>query len=114
MTLPFVASDFGMLKMKQRRSVQGMDKQFPCSYGNCDKSFYDRKNLLRHQTLKHGRTPAVSRSRARLEDFYFSSTSNVPRTDEQVGETDSSLWYTGETPASSNVLKKGELKEVDD
>ena len=113
MTLPFVANDFGMLKMKQRRSIQGMDKQFPCIHGNCGKSFYDRKNLLRHQTLKHGRTPVWSRSPARFEGFDFSSNSNVPRTDGQVGQTDSSLWYTVEPPASSKVLEKGELDEVD-
>ena len=115
MTLPVVANDFCMLKMKQRRSIQGMDKQFPCSHGNCDKSFYDRKNLLRHQTLKHGRTPVWSRPRARFEGFDFGSNSNVPTTDGQVGETGSSLWYrpTVYPPASSDVLEKGESNEVD-
>ena len=113
MTVPFVANDFGILKMKQRRSVQGMDKQFPCIHGNCDKSFYDRKNLLRHQTLKHGRSPAWSRSPAGFEDFDFGSNSNVPRIDGQRGETGSYLWYAVEPPASSNVLEEGELKEAD-
>ena len=117
MTLPFVANDFDMLKMKQRRSIQGMDKQFPCIHGNCGKSFYDRKNLLRHQTLKHGRTPVWSRPRTRFEGFDFGSNSNVQRkeSDGQVGETGSFVWYrhTVEHPASSDVLEKGESNEVD-
>ncbi|KAI0227819.1 hypothetical protein LSAT2_021701 [Lamellibrachia satsuma] len=50
------------LTKPMRRPVAGMDKEFRCNYGDCDKAFYDRHNLLRHQTLKHGRKPDVYRS----------------------------------------------------
>ncbi|KAI0222079.1 hypothetical protein LSAT2_026681, partial [Lamellibrachia satsuma] len=56
------------LSKPMRRSVAGMDKRFLCNYSGCDKAFYDRKNLLRHQTLKHGRKPVVTRMRFKSHD----------------------------------------------
>ena len=66
MMWPSVRYDMGTTKL-MRRSITGMDKQCLCNYDGCDKAFYDRKNLLRHQTLKHGRKPDMSHSKARFK-----------------------------------------------
>ena len=41
-----------------RRRDGGGDKQFSCTFPGCDKAFYERKNMLQHQTIKHGRPRA--------------------------------------------------------
>jgi len=38
-----------------RRSPATRDKPHRCDYPGCDKSFFERQSLLRHQTFKHGR-----------------------------------------------------------
>ena len=38
-----------------RRPVDSAEKQYRCEYTGCGKSYYERKNLLQHQYLKHGR-----------------------------------------------------------
>lgn len=44
-----------------RRPVISADKQFQCDYHGCGKSYYERKNLLQHQYLKHGRKKVLRR-----------------------------------------------------
>ncbi|ELU06973.1 hypothetical protein CAPTEDRAFT_224639 [Capitella teleta] len=38
------------------RRTEG-DKPFKCAMQGCDKSFFNKKHLRRHETLKHGRPP---------------------------------------------------------
>lgn len=38
-----------------RRPVDSSEKSYACEYDGCEKSYYERKNLLQHQYLKHGR-----------------------------------------------------------
>ncbi|KAI0239078.1 hypothetical protein LSAT2_010143 [Lamellibrachia satsuma] len=42
-------------RMQCRRPRDARDKPHLCTYPNCNKAFYERQSLLRHQTLKHGR-----------------------------------------------------------
>ena len=48
-----VEGQFGMIGSRPRRS-QG-NKEVLCTFPGCNKAFYERKNMLQHQTLKHGR-----------------------------------------------------------
>ena len=41
--------------MKPRRTRFSNDKSHACDAPGCRKTFYDRGNMLRHQSLKHGR-----------------------------------------------------------
>ena len=50
-----------------RRPDVPQHKPYVCDVGGCGKRFYDRSNLLRHQTLKHGRQPV--RKPARHEQW---------------------------------------------
>ena len=36
-----------------RRHSFGINKDYVCSFAGCGKSFYQKRNLLRHQRLKH-------------------------------------------------------------
>ncbi|KAI0239085.1 hypothetical protein LSAT2_010150 [Lamellibrachia satsuma] len=41
--------------VQYRRPRDARDKPHHCTYPNCNKAFYVRHSLLRHQTDKHGR-----------------------------------------------------------
>ena len=43
----------------QRRTRGSRNKLHRCAYSGCDKTFYMRHTLLRHQTKKHGRSPRM-------------------------------------------------------
>lgn len=50
---------FGQQFGSRRRPVNSSEKSFVCDYPECGRSYYERKNLLQHQTLKHGRKGAL-------------------------------------------------------
>jgi len=51
----------GLQLRSSRRPCSDIDsKSHQCDYPGCDKKFYERRTLLRHQTKKHGRTPTKS------------------------------------------------------
>ena len=63
------------------------EKTIRCTFPGCDKSFYERKNMLQHQTLKHGR-PKVGRTSGDMEWAF--------------GETSQSWEYVQKDAAAAN------------
>lgn len=45
-----------------RRPTTSSHKQFKCDIEDCTRSYYAKKNLLRHQTTVHGRVPVYRRT----------------------------------------------------
>lgn len=52
-----------------RRPAASAHKQFKCDIEDCTRSYYAKKNLLRHQTTVHGRVPVYRRTSHRSH-FY--------------------------------------------
>lgn len=50
-----------ILGMACRYRPRHGSKNIICTFPGCQKTFYERKNMLQHQTLKHGR-PNLGRS----------------------------------------------------
>jgi len=55
---------FSSSQRSRRSSNVALGKKFICDYESCSKMYYERKNLLRHQTIVHGRRPDRSRTRS--------------------------------------------------
>ena len=58
----FGASVYGGFHSSQRRSTNAKDKPYVCSQPGCKSAFFYQHHLLRHETQKHGRTPAKARN----------------------------------------------------
>ena len=57
--------------MKPRRTRFSNDKSHACDAPGCRKTFYERGNMLRHQSLKHGRKIHCREKRCYDDDMRF-------------------------------------------
>ena len=93
---------FGTNSRGRRRDGE---KDFRCTYPGCDKAFYERKNILQHQTLKHGRPK--SRVTGRLGGRFGTS--------EWVYDTPSGEWklsYWDQAGGKRVTVDGGEVKHA--
>lgn len=71
---PLLSDSFSGHRWPQlRRSSVSIQKQFSCDIEGCTRSYYAKKNLLRHQTTMHGRIP-VYRRHPRVLPFFYQGT----------------------------------------
>ena len=47
----------------RRSNINSQEKKYKCEYPGCGKAYYQRNNLLHHQTYKHGRQRLCRRRR---------------------------------------------------
>ncbi len=65
----FNMADVGKFSFQSRRSTYSSEKTIICDYEGCGKRFFERKNMLRHQTIKHNRAVKFRRRGPNQEGF---------------------------------------------
>ncbi len=55
---------------RQRRSrTQTDEKQFACEFPECGLRFYQKRNLMRHQSMKHGVSKSTARGKRHASSY---------------------------------------------